>query len=213
MAAGKRLSAEARKPAILDAFYRAIEEEGFENASIAKVAARAGVHPSLIIHHFGNKEKMVMALVDDVLRIYARLFEELPRTGNPRERLERLLDLIWSRKWCRAASFSVVFSFLALGQRHPEVARRVRRLFRRYREFLIAQLAAFSEAGVIAPSDPAQNADVLISMSEGFHYFSQFHTPEEEFERHRKGMIDAALKVLDALPAEKNIPTPTGGKI
>ncbi len=203
MTTGKRPGAEERKPAILDALYAVIKQEGFENASIAKVAKKAGVHPSLIIHYFGTKERMVTALVDDVLRIYARLLETLPRTGSPEERLDHLLTLIWSRQWCRAASFSVLFSFLAVSRRNPEVAARVRRLFRRYREFLIVQLSAFSEAGVITAADPAGTADILISMSEGFHYFEQYHTPEEAFEEHRQGMIDAARKVLGAAPTEK----------
>lgn len=204
MTARKRQNAELRKPAILKAFYEVIDAEGFENASVAKVAARAGIHPSLIIHYFGSKEKMVMALVDDVFLTYAKLFETLPAGGSARERLDRLLGLIWSRQWHTAANFSVVFSFLAMGQRQAEVAQRVRRLYRRYREFLMTQLSAFAEAGVIRVADPAKSADVLVSMTEGFHYFSQYHTPVEDFESHRKAMIDLSLTMLGASPMEGN---------
>ena len=198
MTGKKRQNAELRKPAILRAFYQLIDEEGFENASVAKVAARAGIHPSLVIHYFGTKEQMVMALVDDVLRTYARLFEALPEGGSARERLERLLAIVWSQEWYVSANYSAVFTFLAMSQRSEEVAGRVKRLFRRYREFLMTQLSAFAEAGVIRIDDPARSADMLISMTEGFHYFSQYHTPAEDFESHRRAMIALSLKMLGA---------------
>ena len=133
-------------------------------------------------------------------------FETLPRKGSARERLDRLLGLIWSREWYEAANFSVVFTFLAMGQRNEEVARRVRRLYRRYREFLMMQLSAFAEAGIISVSDPARSADLLVSMTEGFHYFSQYHTPPEDFEAHRTGMIALSLKMLGAASPEEGDP-------
>ena len=198
MTGRKRQNAEARKPAILKAFYQVIEAEGFENASMAKVAKQAGVHASLIIHYFGSKEKMVMALVDQVLQTYTSLFTRLPKGGDSQERLDHLLSLIWSREWHDAASFSVVFSFLALSQRDPSVMDRVRNLYGHYRSYLLEQMVLLSDAGVIRVDDPKGSAEALISLSEGSHYFCRYHIEPGTFDAHCRHMIQAARTILNA---------------
>lgn len=203
----KRQNAERRKPAILKAFYDVIESEGFENASVAKVAARAGVHPSLIIHYFETKEKMVMALVDDVLLTYSRLVNKIPGEGRADKQLEKLLNLMWSREWYGAASFSVIFSFLALSQRHQDVAARVFELYGRFKTFLTRQLTLFAEAGVIQIDNPENTAEVLIAMCEGSHYFCQYFTTPEAFESHHNNMIVSAKKILGVPPSKNNFPS------
>jgi len=192
----RRQSATERKPAILKAFYEVIETEGFENASVAKVAAKAGVHPSLVIHYFGTKERMVLALVDEVLATYGALFRRLPESGPPRERLERLLELVWSREWHEAASLAVVFSFLSLSQRDPAVMAQVRNLYHRFHRYLLEQVRFFVESGVIAVDDEGAAVEALISLAEGSHYFCPFHVEEGAFDHHRRNMIKAARNIL-----------------
>jgi len=195
----KRLNAEQRKPVILKAFYKVIEDEGFENASIAKVAKQAGVHASLIIHYFGSKERMVLDLVDEVLQTYAGLIRKLPKKGEPRKRLEQLLALIWSREWHEAASFSVVFSFLAISQRDPEVMGRVRTLYESYRRYLHDQVRFFAETNVIRVTDSEAAVQGLISLSEGSHYFCRFHIEKGMFDVHCSNMVQAARRILGVM--------------
>lgn len=195
----ERLNAEHRKPAILKAFYEVIETVGFENASVAKVAKQAGVHASLVIHYFGSKEHMVLDLVDEVLLTYADLIRKLPNSGEPRKRLERLLELIWSREWHEAASFSVVFSFLALSQRDGRVRKRLQTLYERYGNYLREQVRFFADAGVIQVADPEAAAQGLISLSEGSHYFCRFHIEHGTFDEHCKIMIQTAKRILGVI--------------
>lgn len=195
----ERLNAEHRKPAILKAFYEVIETVGFENASVAKVAKQAGVHASLVIHYFGSKERMVLDLVDEVLLTYADLIRKLPDSGEPRKRLERLLELIWSREWHEAASFSVVFSFLALSQRDERVMKRLHTLYERYGNYLREQVRFFADAGVIQVADPEAAAQGFISLSEGSHYFCRFHIENGTFDAHCRNMIQAAKRILGVI--------------
>jgi AcrR family transcriptional regulator len=192
----ERLNAEHRKPAILKAFYEVIEAVGFENASVAKVAKQAGVHASLVIHYFGSKERMVLELVDDVLLTYADLIRKLPDSGEPQNRLEQLLALIWSREWHEAASFSVMFSFLALSQRDERVMNCLQALYERYGMYLREQVRFFADAGVIRVADPEAAAQGLISLSEGSHFFCRFHIENGTFDEHCKIMIEAAKRIL-----------------
>jgi len=192
----KRQNADHRKPVILNAFYEVIEAIGFENASVAKVAKHAGVHASLVIHYFGSKERMVLELVDEVLQTYADLIRKLPDSGEPHERLEQLLALIWSREWHEAASFSVLFSFLALSQRDERVMSRLYTLYERYGKYLREQVRFFADADVIRVTDPEAATQGLISLSEGSHYFCRFHIKNGTFDEHCKIMIQAAKRIL-----------------
>ncbi|WP_186443020.1 TetR/AcrR family transcriptional regulator [Desulfobotulus alkaliphilus] len=194
----KRQNAQERKPVILDAFYDAIREEGIENASVAKVAARADIHPSLVIHYFGTKEQMLMELVDRVLEVYGQLIGRLPKDGPPEQRLLVILSTIWGPSWYGAVALSVVYSFLAIARRNREVARRVDHLYGRYRRFLEREVLAAKNAGIIGAGDVSGAVSALLALSEGSHYF-RHHLGDSE-EHHRKAMIRAALAILDAGP-------------
>lgn len=192
----KRQSAKERKPVILSSFYEVIGEVGFENASVAKVAKKAGVHPSSVIHYFGTKEQMVIALVDETLNTYGRLIARLPQDGDPSSRLERLLTMIWGREWHQAVSFSVIFSLLALSRRDGDVMARVRNLYQSYRQYLAKQISFFSQSGIIRVDDQQAAVQALISLSEGSHYFSGYHIEEGAFDEHCRYMIGAAKRIL-----------------
>lgn len=194
----KRQTAEIRKPEIISNFYQVIIEEGFENASIQKVAKRMGIHPSLIIHYFASKENMVMGLVDLVLESNSNLFTGLPPYDfSPEKRLKSLIGIIWSQDWQTNIDISVVYAVLSMGYRNSKVFERILNLYTSYKLFLKTELKRFSEAGIISGIDPENAADIIISMSEGSHYFMPFHIKHEEIEAHRQRMMDAALKLLN----------------
>jgi AcrR family transcriptional regulator len=46
----KNQKADRRKREILESYYQVLMEEGFEGASIGKLAQRMKIHPPLIIH-------------------------------------------------------------------------------------------------------------------------------------------------------------------
>lgn len=52
---------------ILDAALTEMAEHGFARASTNAVAERAGVAKGLVFHHFGSKEDLFLAVLDDVL--------------------------------------------------------------------------------------------------------------------------------------------------
>ena len=66
----KNKNAALRKPDILESYYQVIIQDGLEGASIGKIANHIGIHPSLIIHYFKNKENMKLELVDLLIEKY-----------------------------------------------------------------------------------------------------------------------------------------------
>ena len=70
MAHRKNRNAETRKPEILEGYYRVLIENGFEGSSIGKIAQHLGIHPTLILHYFKNKDNLQHELVEILITKY-----------------------------------------------------------------------------------------------------------------------------------------------
>jgi AcrR family transcriptional regulator len=82
---------------IIDETIRCVREEGFAAMSASHIAERAGVTWGVIQYHFGDRNGVLMAVVDhgyDLLR-EAIGAVELP-AGSVRERVEAVVDAGWN---------------------------------------------------------------------------------------------------------------------
>ncbi len=66
----KNQQADTRKPEIIENFYQILIEEGFEGASIGKIAKRVNIRPPLIIHYFKTKENLTLEWVEFFIQKY-----------------------------------------------------------------------------------------------------------------------------------------------
>ena len=197
----KRQNAEVRKPEIIYSFYETILEEGFEGASIAKVAARIGIHPSLILHYFQSRENMTLALVDFVVAEYTRLLNRFKVTGGPsRERLQRLLETIWSRDYYEKIHIAASFSILSVGFRNEAIYAKIQELYHRFKRFLVREFTILSDSGVIRTADPGHAAETIITLIEGSRHFSHFFVDPDEIDRYNREMVNTAMGVLGGYP-------------
>ena len=64
---GRPSNREQRRAGILRAFARVLADHGFAGATIASIAAEAGLAPGLVHHHFTNKDDLLRALVRDLV--------------------------------------------------------------------------------------------------------------------------------------------------
>jgi len=51
---------------LIEALIEGVAEEGYAGASLAKVAERAGISKSVVIYHFGTKDELVEAAVEQI---------------------------------------------------------------------------------------------------------------------------------------------------
>lgn len=58
----------ARRAQIVGCAIETIAEQGYAQASIRKIAERAGVAMSVVLYHFGNKDDLVAAVVSECYR-------------------------------------------------------------------------------------------------------------------------------------------------
>ncbi|MFW6081748.1 MAG: TetR/AcrR family transcriptional regulator [Desulfosalsimonas sp.] len=193
----QRQNAEIRKPEIVKSFYCTILEQGFEGASIARVAARIDIHPSLILHYFGNKENLTLELVDYVIREYAKLLESVKLGGlSAQERMEKLLEVVWSREYYEKIHIAGSFSIVAVSFRNPRIQEKLRILYEGFRRFLATEIKNAADAGVIENSDPMRTAARIITLVEGARHFRHFFVKDHEVEQYNRDMKEATRMLL-----------------
>jgi AcrR family transcriptional regulator len=80
----KRLTAEQRRAAILEAAVAVFADRGFHSASIDDVATAAGISKALIYEHFESKQELYASLLDqEADELFARLAEAVAGISDP----------------------------------------------------------------------------------------------------------------------------------
>lgn len=193
----KRQNAEVRKPDIVRNFYLVILEEGIEGASIGKVAKRMGIHPSLIIHYFQNKENLYAALVDYIIRRAGEIYKELIiQSGDPGTRLRNLVEIFFSEAWYGMSDLGGDFALLSLSGREPRINSRLKEMYALLKKLIVSELEKIGKEGVIPVQDPKRAAEIIIAMYEGYRHFKHFYIDESDAEQFREDMITAAMAAL-----------------
>ncbi|GAA3311378.1 TetR/AcrR family transcriptional regulator [Streptomyces cinereospinus] len=63
-ATGTYAAADARREAILAAATAAFAQAGYGSSSLARIAADAGTSATVVVHHFGSKERLLVAVLE-----------------------------------------------------------------------------------------------------------------------------------------------------
>ncbi|MEJ2660234.1 MAG: TetR/AcrR family transcriptional regulator, partial [Desulfobacteraceae bacterium] len=179
----KNQSAALRKPDILESYYQVLIQEGLEGASISKIADRIGIHPSLIIHYFQNKENLKLELVDLLIEKYeSPAMIDFDHVEDDEQRFAALIDMLFSFKWSRTVDPSVHFAFYYLSLRDEKIHERFRVMFRWLRNYLCKQLADFNRKGIIRVTNAEIAAVYMVTMMEGLVFLTLFLAVREPFE-------------------------------
>jgi AcrR family transcriptional regulator len=106
---GRRPGASGTREAILDAARRAFAEQGYQHATIRKVAELAGVDPALVHHYFGTKQALFVAAVQLPVNPIEQLTNVL--ADDPTEIGRRLVE-VFLTVWDRAADRSPLLALV-----------------------------------------------------------------------------------------------------
>lgn len=71
----------ARRRELLDALVRECAENGVGGRSLRELAEAVGTSHRMLLHHFGSREDLLLAVVDDVERQQMALLRELMASG------------------------------------------------------------------------------------------------------------------------------------
>ncbi len=158
-----------RRREMLAAYNQVLIEEGLRGASIAKIAKRLGVPPSLLIHYFHTKEQMTIELVDYLLEVYHETYgDKLAAVPDPLERLHAILDEFFSPEYHQLLDDRSFYACFYLSLTHPRVREAYARLYEHSLELVETALRETMEAGRIPRDDPHELAMVVKALEEGY---------------------------------------------
>ena len=193
----KNRKAEIRKPEILEHYYRVLIEEGFEGASIGKIAKRMDIHPSLIIHYFQTKENMTLDLVKALIDRYeAPEYLQLDHISDPRERFRAFMDTLFSLEWSRTVDPGVHFGFYYLSFRNSAVRERFEEMIERFRDHLVDELGRFRTWGIVRAENLRVAADLIVTLIEGLEFHAHFLSEGRPFQEFAATAKKLAISIL-----------------
>ncbi len=193
----KRQNAELRKPDILKNYYQVILKEGIEGASIAKVAKRMKINPSLIIHYFSTKDNMAIELVDYLSRIYNKLFTEMKiETGDPQKRLDRLVEIFCSDEWYNNTDISGDYSIISLSFRNKKVFKRLQSMYNAFIKLIIYEIELATATGEVKITNPKRTAEIMVTALEGYRHFKHLFIDESASESFRQDLAKLLRDIL-----------------
>jgi AcrR family transcriptional regulator len=170
---------------IIDETVRCIVEEGFVAATAKHVAERAGVTWGVIQYHFGDRNGLLMAVVDDGV---ARLLESLSSADVSdlamRERIEVVVDIAWS---CYSSPTSMA-AFEILRANRAGSSRR----------HLLEMNAAINQLGRLITEDPANDgvAEVIWATLRGVVLAQMIIGTPIDWQRERHALIEMVTLYL-----------------
>lgn len=149
---------------LLDAARRILERDGFAALSLSAIAAEADESKASIGYHFGNKEGLVVALVDSLVHEANRsIISETHRYPMGEQRLRALIDGE-KRIVDDTTSFVVLMEVLPHAMRDGSLRARVADLYADYRGTVLDVLAAQDEP---AHAELASLATLMIALVDG----------------------------------------------
>lgn len=170
---------------IIDETVRCIVEEGFVAATAKHVAERAGVTWGVIQYHFGDRNGLLMAVVDDGV---ARLLESLSSADVSnlpmRERIEVVVDIAWG---CYSSPTSMA-AFEILWANRAGSSRR----------HLLEMNAAINQLGRLITEGPANDgvAEVIWATLRGVVLAQMIIGTPIDWQRERHALIEMVTLYL-----------------
>ncbi len=120
---------------LLEAARRLLERSGFRALSVQAIADEAGENKALIRYYFGDKNGLLVALVDWLMYDYLwEVWQRLSQLSRGHDALDLLIDGAAAGMLADATSYMAYFDLLPHLLRDPGMARQLSELLRSYRD-------------------------------------------------------------------------------
>ena len=201
---GRKSLRVVRRKEIIIGLYETAKEIGLENASIAKVASRLEINPSLILHYFKTRDEMMTALIEFILEKYSDIYKVEGNGIQSTKKLYKLIDNLFSRKWNELFDDGVFYSCYSLIYRDDEIRRTFKILHDSLREWLIDAIKDAKENDIVHVENEVETAEVIFALIEGAYYYLGMVDNKKEYQRKLKYFKKQALKLLN-VPEQEEI--------
>jgi TetR/AcrR family transcriptional regulator len=176
--------------------------QGYEGTSVREIARLASVDPALMSHHFGSKEGLWTAVVEQLSQQLGPLIEATQQLQtarmSPRERIKQALilfiDFVFEDRYIG------MFFSTATTEQGERLNVLIEGLMRPYRNAFVPLLVDAMEAGKLKPHDPdVMHYMMVTAISNAVsysHVLSKFSTLPDEPEAFRQSVLEIALGIF-----------------
>jgi AcrR family transcriptional regulator len=174
--------------AILQAARRCISEKGYAAATIAEIAAEAGVSRGLLHYYFKSKEELLAQVVQVGTDAYVEpLVSMFARSESTDDLARELVVLTRTVVESDPAFLNLVLDCWTLGHESPLLARELEDLFRQIRDAVVDGLDEAAGRGIIKPAIALRPlASLLLAIMDGlgaqFHFLPELSGDERMWE-------------------------------
>jgi AcrR family transcriptional regulator len=156
---------------LLQAAFREVHRSGFRSAGINTILAATNVTKGALYHHFGSKEALGYAIVDEVIAelVHDRWLRPMLRDGHP---IDILIGIV-RRMPTRPADVRESCPLLNLAQEmsplDEQFRKRLERLFLAWQEGIATLVRRGQSQGTVRRDlNPDETASFLVAMIEGY---------------------------------------------
>ena len=130
-----------RRRQLVEAAIAVIHEEGFGQATVARIARRAGVSSGMVHHYFEDKDDLLFTTMRHLLaELRADAAARLSRATSPRERIRAIIDACFSEAQFDEQVFSAWLALYGNARQSPRLQGILSIYHRRLRSSLMHEL-------------------------------------------------------------------------
>jgi AcrR family transcriptional regulator len=157
-----RLTAEARRQAVLDTACRVFVKKSYRGATTAEIAREAGISEPILYRHFGSKCDLFLACLDEAWRTFRIVCEEAI-ANDPDQCLGAVADAYMAKR-ARVRLVDLWIQALAEASEDRLIAAALRRQVREVHDFFADVIRDGQARGVIvADRDPVAEAWIFVA--------------------------------------------------
>ena len=159
---GRKSKADQRRMEIIKAFYHCVIHDGMAGASIRKIAARAGVHPSVLHHYFAGRDEI---MEEAVVYFTDKIFEDFKR--QPDQDLEEGMAFIFSKGMINDDYTGFFLECCVAARHNPKVKQTLADLFFRFRIAIERQLSVLDSYNALPNVQKELLSSAIVALHEG----------------------------------------------
>jgi TetR/AcrR family transcriptional regulator, transcriptional repressor of bet genes len=135
-----------RRKQLVEAVIASIHVDGYANATVARIARRAGVSAGIVHHYFSSKDELLSETMRSLLAELRRdAVARLRQAETPRQRLDAVIDATFGDGQFSEQIFSAWLAFYGNARQSPTLRRMLELYQRRLRANLLHDLVRLGE--------------------------------------------------------------------
>jgi len=152
-----------RRKQLVEAAIAAIHEHGFANATVARIAAQAGISAGMVHHYFKYKDELLFATMLHLLaELRADAVARLSGAADPRERIRAIIDACFGDSQFDEQVFSAWLALYGNARQSPRLMNILSLYHRRLRSSLLHDLRR-----IVSEAEALRLADGIAAMIDG----------------------------------------------